>query len=224
MFISIYNKKLRSSAREPISKTEELGKEIGGCGGRGEGWMTRLPFPSQFTSSCRLFFCSDSSIGWGVSYKQGRVVFMASYCLHAYYSNRDWSATMSSKKGARVSWSGRPPTPSMCRFDKPFATFEEHSRSLEISGRRQKFYKVQTVASIKRRCWFFPLVIIQDQTSVIWPLLVRWLTKTLGHTFITSKVDYCNSLLYGRPKYLLQRLEHFVAWSWSLTNLWEIGL
>ena len=63
VFISIYNKKLRSSAREPISKTEELGKEIGGCGGRGEGWMTRLPFPSQFTSSCRLFFCNDSSIG-----------------------------------------------------------------------------------------------------------------------------------------------------------------
>ena len=61
--ISIYNKKLRSSAREPISKTEELGKEIGGCGGRGEGWMTRLPFPSQFTLSCRLFFCDDSSIG-----------------------------------------------------------------------------------------------------------------------------------------------------------------
>ena len=111
------------------------------------------------------------------------------------------------KIGTRVSWSGRPPTPSMCRFDKPFATFEEHSRSLEISGRRQKFYKVQTVASIKRRCWFFPLVIIQDQTSVIWPLLVRWLTKTLVHTFLTSKVDYCNSLPYGRPKYLLQRLE-----------------
>ena len=32
-------------------------------------------------------------------------------------------------------------------------------------------------------------------------------TKTLVHAFVTSKVDYCNSLLYGIPKYLLQRLQ-----------------
>ena len=32
-------------------------------------------------------------------------------------------------------------------------------------------------------------------------------TKTLVHAFVTSKVDYCNSLLYGVPKYLLQRLQ-----------------
>ena len=27
------------------------------------------------------------------------------------------------------------------------------------------------------------------------------------HAFVTSKVDYCNSLLYGVPKYVLQRLQ-----------------
>ena len=28
------------------------------------------------------------------------------------------------------------------------------------------------------------------------------------HAFITSKLDYCNSLVYGAPKYLIQRLQH----------------
>ena len=32
-------------------------------------------------------------------------------------------------------------------------------------------------------------------------------TKTLLHAFVTSKIDYCNSLLYGAPKYLLHRLQ-----------------
>ena len=31
--------------------------------------------------------------------------------------------------------------------------------------------------------------------------------KTLVHAFITSKVDYCNSLLYGQPKCVLQDLQ-----------------
>ena len=32
-------------------------------------------------------------------------------------------------------------------------------------------------------------------------------TKSLVHAFITSMVDGCNSLLYGVPKYLLQRFQ-----------------
>ncbi len=31
--------------------------------------------------------------------------------------------------------------------------------------------------------------------------------KTLIHAFITSKFDFCNSLFYGIPKYLLNRLQ-----------------
>jgi hypothetical protein len=32
-------------------------------------------------------------------------------------------------------------------------------------------------------------------------------TKILVHAFITSHIDYCNSLLYGIPKYQLDRLQ-----------------
>ena len=35
-------------------------------------------------------------------------------------------------------------------------------------------------------------------------------TKSLVHAFITSKVDYCNSLLYGVPKYSLLRLQRIL--------------
>ena len=32
-------------------------------------------------------------------------------------------------------------------------------------------------------------------------------TKTLIHAFVTSHLDYCNSLLAGIPQYQLQRLQ-----------------
>jgi len=32
-------------------------------------------------------------------------------------------------------------------------------------------------------------------------------TKTPVHAFVTSKIDYCDSLLFGAPKYLLHRLQ-----------------
>ena len=31
--------------------------------------------------------------------------------------------------------------------------------------------------------------------------------KTLVHAFVTSKLDNCNALLYGLPKYKIQRLQ-----------------
>ena len=30
--------------------------------------------------------------------------------------------------------------------------------------------------------------------------------KTLLHAFVTARIDYCNSLLYGQPKCILKRL------------------
>ena len=35
--------------------------------------------------------------------------------------------------------------------------------------------------------------------------------KTLVHAFVTSKLDNCNALLYGLPKYKIQRLQYVLS-------------
>ena len=42
-------------------------------------------------------------------------------------------------------------------------------------------------------------------------------TKTLIHAFVTSHLDYCNSLLYGIPKYQLDRLQRVLNAAARLT-------
>ena len=37
--------------------------------------------------------------------------------------------------------------------------------------------------------------------------LTKECTETLIHAFISRKIDYCNSLLYGAPNYLLQKMQ-----------------
>ena len=43
--------------------------------------------------------------------------------------------------------------------------------------------------------------------------------KTLVHAFVTSKLDNCNALLYGLPKYKIQRLQHMLNSAARLVTL-----
>ena len=54
---------------------------------------------------------------------------------------------------------------------------------------KSAFYHLRNIAPIRK---FIPLKT----------------TETLVHAFVNSKLDYCNSLAYGLPKYLLQKLQY----------------
>ena len=42
------------------------------------------------------------------------------------------------------------------------------------------------------------------------------------HAFVTSKLDYCNALLYGLPKYQLQRLQYVQNTAAGVIS-WQVG-
>ena len=44
--------------------------------------------------------------------------------------------------------------------------------------------------------------------SRIWKYLTRETAAIVVHAFVTSKLDYCNSLLFGLPKYQMKSLQN----------------
>ena len=64
-------------------------------------------------------------------------------------------------------------------------SFEEHVNELC----RTAFYHIRNISRIR-------------------PCLSIDSTKTLVHALVTSRLDHCNSLLYGLPDYLIQRLQY----------------
>ena len=64
-------------------------------------------------------------------------------------------------------------------------SFEEHVNELC----RTAFYHIRSISRIR-------------------PCLSIDSTKTLVHALVTSPLDHCNSLLYGLPDYLIQRLQY----------------
>ena len=48
--------------------------------------------------------------------------------------------------------------------------------------------------------------------------------KIIIHAFVVSKLDYCNSLLYGLPFYLIRKLQHVQNSAARLVNQFKIML
>ena len=63
-------------------------------------------------------------------------------------------------------------------------SFEEHIKNICKSS----FYHLRNIAKIRK-------------------YLSQGTCEILVHAFISSKLDHCNSLLHGLPKYLLARLQ-----------------
>ena len=62
--------------------------------------------------------------------------------------------------------------------------FKEHVKITCKSA----FFRIRSIAKIRR-------------------YLSQSTTETIVHAYITSRLDYCNALLYGLPKYLISRLQ-----------------
>ena len=68
-------------------------------------------------------------------------------------------------------------------FDQ-YLDFKEHVK-ITCKG---AFFRIRSTAKIRR-------------------YLSQSTTEAIVHTYITSPLDYCNALLYGLPKYLINRLQ-----------------
>ena len=114
------------------------------------------------------------------------------YKYSAHCSSLDFGSEC--LQGRKIACPFLPPTPRRKKTTKSFCkvlaskfaeSFEEHVNELC----RTAFYHIRNISRI-RSC------LIIDST------------KTLVHALVTSPLDHCNSLLYGLPDYLIQRLQY----------------
>ena len=54
--------------------------------------------------------------------------------------------------------------------------------------------------------------------------LTRETAAIVVHAFVTSKLDYCNSLLFGLPKYQIKRLQTYSMFKIQPLELFDVGL